>query len=285
MYVIVDGSSVAYRAWHSAPIRAFKNVPDEKEEIDSVAGLFLYAFCSQLVKIIRQVDMSRPKFSKLLICWDGVKSTTLRKQLYPEYKSNRKKNRDVRTHITPYTFIQITRLELGKVSARFGLYDEMAEADDIIAVLCDVLNSSYKCVVSRDKDMFQLINGNTKVLDPFSGEWVDEQAVFNQFGIKASQIVEYKSIVGDSSDGYPGIKGVGNKTGVRMINSGMNYQVSNKECSMFRKIATIPYPDFDDKEFLKTIEDLKFSELPRWGRLSEDWDFNDRFRLALSMVV
>jgi DNA polymerase-1 len=285
MYIIVDGSSIAHRAWHAKPISGFKNVPDEKEEVEAVGGLFIYSFCKQLVSIVKEVDKRRPLFSKVIICWDGRNSTKLRRSIYPEYKANRAAKKDAREHLNVYTFINLLRDELTRVSPRFSLYYEYAEADDLIGIICNTLGDENKVIVTRDKDMYQLVDNCTFILDPFQDAWLGENEIMQELGCTPKQIVEYKALVGDKSDNYPGMRGVGHKKALLILNNSVNYEVSNKEVNTFKKLATLPNPDLNTLEILETFCNDEFNKRANWEYLSKEWAFNSEFEKALYIVT
>ena len=88
------------------------------------------------------------------------------------------------------------------------------EADDVIGTLA--LQGSDKgfkvFIASGDKDMAQLVSSEVTVIDDQKNSVWDEKGVLEKFGVKANQIVDYLTLVGDSSDNIPGIRGVGLKT-------------------------------------------------------------------------
>ncbi|RJQ38182.1 DNA polymerase I, partial [Candidatus Microgenomates bacterium] len=112
------------------------------------------------------------------------------------------------------------------------------EADDLIGTLADQAqisklksqsqNSKIKTkdieviIVSGDRDMLQLVNGGVKVLAPIIGITkmilFDSEKVKEKYGINPSQIIDYKALVGDASDGYPGVPGIGPKTADNLLN-------------------------------------------------------------------
>jgi DNA polymerase-1 len=93
-------------------------------------------------------------------------------------------------------------------------------------------------VVSGDRDMLQLVNSHVKVLAPIKGitEMIlfDEKRVEEKYGIKPSQIIDYKALVGDASDNYPGVKGIGPKTAALLLKEHGSFE------NMYKAINSLP---------------------------------------------
>jgi len=83
-------------------------------------------------------------------------------------------------------------------------------------------------IVSGDRDLLQLVNSHVKMIAPITGLTnmlvFDETLVFQKYGIKPSQMVDYKALVGDPSDNYPGVAGIGPKTASNLINEYKNLE-------------------------------------------------------------
>ena len=288
MYIILDGYSICYKSWFSYPSKGFADIPDEEEELEAVASSFMITLCNQLVSVIREIDKSPNRFAKLLICWDGMESVKLRRKVYPPYKKAREKQRDPRTWITPHNFISLAREEFSQISPRFDLAHDMAEADDVIALICDYLKDEKKVLLTRDKDMYQLIDDNCIMFEFHSKSWVDEKAVIKDLGITPSQVVEYKALVGDMSDNYPGIRGIGPKRAKIIFESGEDYSM-NEDFIKYKQIATIPFPEFRTEEFSERFKKAtvkkEMEKILDWHDLCDRWEFSDKLRHSLGVIV
>jgi DNA polymerase-1 len=142
---------------------------------------------------------------------------TWRKDFYPEYKANRKHADD----ITPQLEMSYHLLKT------WGIYTAAfrpLEADDVIGILAKKSETKGKVtIVSKDKDLAQLVNESTTMLDLGKSVGNDEatildrQGIYNKFGVYPEQIVDYLTILGDTSDNVPGITGVGKKGAINLL--------------------------------------------------------------------
>jgi len=142
------------------------------------------------------------------------KGPTFRSEIYPEYKSHRP---DVPEDLLAQLPVAISWIEkMGfKTAARVGF-----EADDIIASIAHDAKERNLIVrvVSHDKDLYQLIDDDKVYLfDPIKKSVVDEGKCFEKYGVTPKQFTDYQSLLGDSADNVPGVKGVGAKTAQALI--------------------------------------------------------------------
>ncbi|MEN8718050.1 MAG: DNA polymerase I [Sulfurovum sp.] len=143
-----------------------------------------------------------------------AKGKTFRSDIFEEYKSHRP---DVPEDLLKQLPIAISWVEeMGfKTALRNGF-----EADDIIASIAqDAKEKGFEVrVVSHDKDLYQLIDDNKVYLfDPIKKEVIDENKCFTKYGVNPAQFTDYQSLLGDSADNVPGVKGVGAKTAQALI--------------------------------------------------------------------
>ena len=157
------------------------------------------------------------------VIFDGVGSSNNRKNLLPEYKSNRGITRI--TNWDTYDNIeeegeskvdQITRLihYLQCLPVKTGMIDK-AEADDMIAYMANTLphtHNSDVIIVSSDKDYLQLVSNKVTVYRPIGKKFYKQKEVSEEFGIHSDNFILYKTLLGDKSDAISGIKGLGPKT-------------------------------------------------------------------------
>lgn len=141
------------------------------------------------------------------------KGKTIRHQEFKEYKATRRETPDDLSVQIPY-IKQIVQLLGIKILQLEGF-----EADDIIGTVAKkAAKEGYEViVVSPDKDMLQLVSQNIKVFNPVSEILYDEEKVIEKYGIKPSQFVDYLTMIGDSIDNVPGIKGIGPKTAQKLL--------------------------------------------------------------------
>ena len=143
-----------------------------------------------------------------------AKGDTFRKEIYENYKAHRP---DVPEDLLKQLPIAISWIEqMGfKTAIRTGF-----EADDIVASIAHDarLKGLEVRIVSHDKDLYQLIDdGVVYLFDPIKKDVINEKKCIEKYGIKPSQFTDYQSLLGDTADNIPGVKGVGAKTAEALI--------------------------------------------------------------------
>lgn len=136
-----------------------------------------------------------------------------RKSLYPAYKANRKEaDKDLIAQIE-VAICWIKQMNLAHIAI------DGFEADDAIATLSRIAKSKHLAVriVSVDKDLYQLIDDNTYILDPSKKRMIHKEECFEKFGVYPHQFVDYQSLVGDTSDNIAGVSGIGAKGAQSLI--------------------------------------------------------------------
>jgi len=206
--ILIDGNALAYRAYY-----AFKQpLINSKGKQTTLCYVFLNT-------IKRLIDFYSPKY--FAVMFDSGKAIK-RMEIYKEYKANRKKMPDE-------MFEQFEDLKEMINKLNIPIYEkEGVEADDILAkTALEGQNRNIKTyILTSDKDMAQIINDNIQILRPVKGNENEQHfgylEVFQKFGVYPEQIVDYLSIVGDSSDNIPGVKGVGEKGAVKLLSEYKN---------------------------------------------------------------
>ncbi len=143
------------------------------------------------------------------------KEDTFRKEIYKEYKSNRKEPPKELQQQLPIAIDLIKKMGF-KILQKPGY-----ESDDLIASLTKIAkNKGLKVrIVSHDKDMYQLIDDDKVVIfDPVKEIEINEEKCKEKFGIYPKDFINFQALLGDSSDNIPGVKGVGVKTAAKLIN-------------------------------------------------------------------
>jgi DNA polymerase I len=142
------------------------------------------------------------------------KGNTFRNEIYKEYKANRSEVPQDLLRQLPIAIEWIEKMGF-KTAAKVGF-----EADDIIASIAKAASDEGLIVriVSHDKDLYQLIDDDRIFLfDPIKKEIINEDKCIAKYGIKPHLFTEYQSLLGDSTDNIPGVKGVGEKTAKELI--------------------------------------------------------------------
>ncbi len=203
--VIIDGHAILHRAYHALPSL---NAPDGR--LVNAA----YGFCRMLIKIITDF---KPRY--LLVAFDTPKPT-FRHQRFIGYQIKRPKMDEELSGQ-----ISIVKAILRAMRIR-SLAKEGYEADDIIGTITvksqkSKIKNLKTIVVTGDRDLMQLVDRQTNLFIPMrglsNGRIVDRRYVERDLGIEPNQVVDYKALMGDNSDNYPGVAGVGPKTAVRLL--------------------------------------------------------------------
>jgi len=197
-FVLVDGSSYLYRAFHAMP--ALSNSHGEPTGA-------IYGVVNMLRRLLSDYDTEH-----MAVVFDA-KGKTFRDDIYPEYKAHRPPMPDeLSVQIEPlHDTIRALGLPLIQV--------EGVEADDVIGTLARAAAAEGRDTVisTGDKDMAQLVDGHIRLVDTMKDATYDRDGVVAKFGVAPEQIVDYLALVGDTSDNIPGVPGVGPKTAAKWL--------------------------------------------------------------------
>ncbi len=197
---LVDASPYIFRAFFSLP----SSLTDpEGRPINAVRG-----FVDMLARFIRE---ERPE--ALLVAFDGSLTTSFRNDVYPEYKANRELPDEG-------LVAQLDRCQ--EVAAALGAFcciDDRYEADDLVATAKArfAVDVEETVVVTADKDLAQLVDERSWFLDFARGTRLGPAEVVERFGVRPEQIRDLLGLAGDSVDNIPGVRGVGPKTAVALL--------------------------------------------------------------------
>lgn len=204
--VLVDGNAIVHRAYHALP-------PLHKTEDGQVTNA-VYGFFAMVLKIVGDLAPDN-----LIVCFDRA-APTFRKQMFVGYQATRPKMADELSGQ-----FKIIRDVLEK--AKICIHDlDGYEADDLIGTLSrqaiDQDLFDQVVIVTGDRDLLQLVNQKVLILAPVVGVTkmilFDTDKIQEKYGLSPSQFVDYKALVGDSSDNYPGVAGIGPKTAADLLN-------------------------------------------------------------------
>ncbi len=195
MIIILDGNSIAYRAYHKAP---HLTAPD-----GTPTGA-VHVFFTILEKVRAQLTPSA-----VLAVFDA-RGETERHREYPEYKATR-------DAMPEDLSVQMETIKSILPLAGVALYTKPGfEADDIIATLA-LATDEEVVIVTKDKDIFQLINDRIRIYDDNTGMLMGADEAKAKYGVTPEQMVDYLSLMGDKSDNIPGVTGIGEKTAAKLI--------------------------------------------------------------------
>ena len=198
-FYVVDGNGYVYRAFFALPrMNNSKGLPTHA----------VYGFTNMIRKLLQEEE---PDF--ITVVFDS-KEKTFRHESYEQYKIDRPAMPDDLQQQFPYIRRVCGALGL-PVLERPGY-----EADDVIATLMDRCKEEGMTgiIVTSDKDLLQLVGGDIYALDPMKDYFVyDTKAVEEKWGVPPERIVDLLAIMGDSIDNVPGVKGIGPKGALELL--------------------------------------------------------------------
>ncbi|WP_158965339.1 DNA polymerase I [Paraglaciecola sp. L3A3] len=199
--ILVDGSSYLFRAYHVPYLQALST--SYGQPTGAITGV---------LNMIKSLQKDYPS-GNIIVIFDA-KGKTFRNDLYPEYKANRPPMPDdLRTQIAPlHNIIEALGLPL--------LVIDGVEADDVIGTLAHQASQlGMETVISTgDKDMAQLVTPHVRLINTMTNVELDEAGVFEKFGVKPEQIIDYLALMGDKVDNIPGVDKCGPKTAAKWLN-------------------------------------------------------------------
>ncbi|MDP7637933.1 MAG: 5'-3' exonuclease H3TH domain-containing protein, partial [Phycisphaerae bacterium] len=199
---IIDGHSQIFRAYY-APFRDLTSPTGEPTRAT-------YVFCSMLLRFLTD-HLAAGDYLAMVI--DGPTEKLKRRQLFSDYKITRKP--------APQDFPPQARRIIEIVAAMDipVLEAEGYEADDIMATVVERLadDDLRVVLVSRDKDLEQLVGRHVVLYDPTKDEILDSAAIASAKGYLPDKAIEIQTLTGDTTDNIPGVPGVGLKTAVKLI--------------------------------------------------------------------
>lgn len=201
---MIDGNAVLHRAYHALPSSL---TTKNGQPINAV-----YGFVSMLLRVIQDL-----KPTHVVVAFDTAKPT-FRHAEYVGYQAQRPRtDSELSSQFEVcYSVLEAMNIPIYKM--------ERFEADDVIGTIAYQLKGVDEVViVTGDRDILQLVDDdkNIKVYMPIRGltdaKLYGEKETVERMGIKPSQIIDYKALVGDPSDNYPGVSGIGPKTAIGLI--------------------------------------------------------------------
>ncbi|NLV90722.1 MAG: DNA polymerase I [Tenericutes bacterium] len=201
--ILIDGNNLLFRSYYATAYSG--GIMKNSKGFPTNA---LYGFTNMINKIINE---EKPDY--MLVALD--KGKTFRHDSYGDYKAGRQE--------TPNELI--TQIEYSKqLLDAMGISWKEApgyEADDIIGTLSQNVDEDKEVlIISSDRDLLQLINKKVKVKLLKSKDYLllDESNFKQEFGIEPNKVIDLKGLQGDSSDNIPGVKGIGEKTALKLLN-------------------------------------------------------------------
>ena len=198
-FILVDGSSYLFRAFHGLP-----PLTNSKGQ-DTGA---IYGVVNMLKSLIKQYNPTH-----MAVIFDA-KGKTFRDDIYKEYKANRPPMPDeLRSQIEPlHTIIKAMGLPV--------IVESGVEADDVIGTLAKhATEKGIETLISTgDKDMAQLVNEHVTLINTMTNQIMDAEGVNTKFGIPPELVIDFLALKGDKVDNIPGVPGVGDKSAQALLN-------------------------------------------------------------------
>ncbi|MGG0716798.1 5'-3' exonuclease H3TH domain-containing protein [Robertmurraya massiliosenegalensis] len=203
--MLVDGMALLFRSFYATAVNNYFMINSKGTPTNALFGFVKHLFAAK--------DQFNP--THIICCWD-MEGPTHRAKLFPDYKANRS---EAPLELLPqFSLVKdlVSSLDIPNVGIK-GY-----EADDCIGTIVDELSNDTKItVVTGDKDLLQIINNHASVAILKKG--IGNYDVFTvdkfveDYGILPSQFSDVKALMGDSSDNYPGVMGIGEKTALKLI--------------------------------------------------------------------
>lgn len=217
--VIFDGNAIMHRAFHAIPPLTTKN----GEPINAIYGLV-----SMLINV---VDKLKP--THIIVCFDE-KAKTFRQKLLPTYQSQRPE--------TAHDLIsQFDKARDFLKAVKIPVYSKSGyEADDVIGTIATNNKIEETIIVTGDRDILQLVDDKKgiKLFMPIgglsNGKIFGEKETLERLGVMPNRIIDYKALVGDASDNYFGVSGIGPKTAISLLSK------FNKFDEIYKNLDKIP---------------------------------------------
>lgn len=201
--LLVDGNSMLFRAYYATLYT---------RRMSTSSGLPTNAVFGFITMLKKALDMIQP--DAVLVAWDAGKKT-FRHSKFEDYKGTRKP-------LDEDLIVQMPIVREYLDQAHITRYEEEGyEADDIIGSCAVSAPDIETTILTSDKDMLQLIDPTTKVLLMKKGlsemDLMNEETLKEKYELTPNQIIDLKGLMGDASDNIPGVKGVGEKTALKLL--------------------------------------------------------------------
>jgi 5'-3' exonuclease len=203
--MLVDGMALLFRAFYATAVTGQFQINSKGIPTNGVSGF--------LKHMLTAVSSFNP--THLAVCWD-MGSKTFRSELYTEYKGNRG---EAPVELIPQ-FDLVKEVVAGFDIPNIGLVGY--EADDCIGTVAKTLKTDMKVsILTGDQDILQLLEENISVIllkKGFGNYQVHTpDSFYEEKGITPRQMIDLKGLMGDPSDNYPGVKGIGEKTALKLL--------------------------------------------------------------------
>lgn len=200
--LIIDGMALLFRHFYATSFRNQFMYNNKELPTNGVQGMLRHTF--------KLLDLTQP--DNVIIAWD-MGSKSVRNEWYEGYKANRVAPPE--EMVPQFDMIKEVMHDIGFYQDGIAGY----EADDVIGTVAQHVDNLT--IVSGDRDLLQLINETNQIWLTKKGyteyHYYDYEAFKEQYGITPQQFIDVKALMGDASDGYSGVQGIGEKTALKLI--------------------------------------------------------------------
>lgn len=205
--LLIDGMALLFRHYYATSLHNQFMRNSSGTPTNGIQGFVRHVFTA-----INEISPSH-----VAVCWDMGKST-FRNDMFDGYKQNRPAPPD--ELIPQFDYVKEVSNQFGFVNIGVQNY----EADDVIGTLAHQYSEDNQVyVITGDKDILQCINPNVEIWLTKKGFNIYNRYTLDRFqseyGLTPLQLIDVKAFMGDSADGYPGVKGIGEKTAIKLIQS------------------------------------------------------------------
>ncbi|WP_226581742.1 5'-3' exonuclease [Halobacillus litoralis] len=203
--LLVDGMALLFRAFYATAMSNYYMINSKGTPTNGVYGMMKHLFAA--------IDTYQP--THVICCWD-MGSKTFRNDLFPDYKANR--GQPPEELVPQFDLAKEVVASLNIPNVGQAGY----EADDCMGTLSRIYSEhSQVFLLTGDQDLLQLLQPNVHVvlLKKGYGNYAEYQdySFTEEKGITPQQLIDLKALMGDSSDNYPGVKGIGEKTALKLL--------------------------------------------------------------------
>jgi len=244
--LLVDGMALLFRGYFAT---AYSGNFMKREDGTPTNGV--YQFLKYFLDGIKTFDPSH-----IFCCWD-MGSKTFRTEMYPDYKANRSAPPE---ELIPQFELVKEVVTLFNVP---NIGEENYEADDVIGSLAEKYRDEYEIVIQTgDQDMLQLVQSHVNVAIMKKGignyDIYTEENFYDKKGVRPNQITELKGFTGDSADNYPGIKGIGEKTALKLLQTYDTMDdILNKQAELTKGVQKKLAEQLDMYHLSKSLAEIK----------------------------
>ncbi|WP_353855467.1 5'-3' exonuclease [Bacillus sp. Bos-x628] len=239
--LLVDGMALLFRSFYATAVHRNFMINEQGVPTNGVNGY--------LKHLLTAIQTFKP--THIVCCWD-MGSQTYRNELFQDYKANR--GEPPVELIPQFDLAKIATEELGIMN--IGL--KGFEADDCIGTLATHYNEEANVtVLTGDKDLLQILDDRVTVALMQKGighyKHYTKEVFEEEMGVSPKALIDMKALMGDSSDHYPGVKGIGEKTALKLIQT---YQTIDRLLENLHELT-----DAQQKKMQAGLEDLKLSRI------------------------